>query len=608
MLGAVRDPRWRHSILEEAALACVDERRPRGALAFQTAVVEAATRWSNAVALSDALVRRAGIRQILGSPELAASDLAEARRWILQIGDGSTAQRFEAEANAAEGEMVADEEPELAVEMLGRAVAYFDGSSPVRVPWLRLLLARHHARSGQAAEAERELRAGIEAVESQRVWLEGATLQASFFDGAAPLFDEMVDLQIRGLHDPERALAFVERGRARQLADALGGPPVEGRARESPAHALLRPLEPPRMQRELPDGVALVYYASREDRLMSWVLTRDESRFVDRSLAASELRRLVAAHEAAVLRRAALPVVRDRAARLYDELLRPVAPFLRSSRALILVRDRTLESVAFASLWDRETGRYLVEDRLVGLAPSGTVFVRATAASGDPRRDLAPAALVVGNPRLDPDLGLPGLPGADAEAGDIARLYEHAELLTGSGATRAEFLKRLPQSRVVHFAGHGVSGEAPWSARLLFASDPRGGDSGALYLHELDGRALPHTRLVVLAACHTAAGAVSPLEGALSLARPFLAAGVPSIVGSLWSIDDVVSRRFFVAFHHALVAEGEPLLALRQTQLALLRDRDPVLSHPASWAGFVAVGGLDPRRLGRVARHEGRPL
>jgi CHAT domain-containing protein len=421
----------------------------------------------------------------------------------------------------------------------------------------------------------------------------------------------MVDLQVLGLHDPEQALAFLERGRARQLADALAGPPMGGTAGDTPPpRALPRPLEPAGLKLELPEGVALVYYACRSDRLLSWVVTREESRFVERPSTAEDVRRLVAAHGAALGGRAPLPVVRARAAQLYDELVRPLAPFLGSSRALVLVSDRSLHSVAFASLWDRETGRYLVEDRLVILAPSGTVFVRAAAESGVRRGDSAGTALVVGNPRLDRDENLPSLPGAEREAEEIARLYPRSELLTGSRATKAEFLKRLRESRIVHFAGHGESGDAPWSARLLFAPGPTGGDRGALYLHDLWGRTLPRTRLVVLAACHTAAGAVSPLEGALSLARPFLAAGVPSVVGSLWDVDDAVSRRFFVAFHRALLAEGEPLLALRQTQLDLLHDDDPVLSHPASWAGFVAVGGLDPGRLGRVAPSEpgGRPL
>jgi CHAT domain-containing protein len=91
---------------------------------------------------------------------------------------------------------------------------------------------------------------------------------------------------------------------------------------------------------------------------------------------------------------------------------------------------------------------------------------------------------------------------------------------------------------------------------------------------------LPRTRLVVLAACRTAAGVVSRSEGALSLARPFLAAGVPNVIASLWDVDDALSRRFFVALHRALLADGEPLSALRRVQTAFLRDADPTLAHP----------------------------
>jgi len=167
----------------------------------------------------------------------------------------------------------------------------------------------------------------------------------------------------------------------------------------------------------------------------------------------------------------------------------------------------------------------------------------------------------------------------------------------------------MQNKQVVHFAGHAVNGDAPWTARLLLAPDQHRSGSGALYLYELYGRDFSHTRVVVLAACRTAAGPVSRLEGALSLARPFLAAGVPSVVASLWDIDDAVSRSFFVAFHRALLVEGDPVLALRQTQIALLRDADPSLAHPASWAGFVCVGGLDHRTLARPPLEESaRPL
>jgi CHAT domain-containing protein len=215
---------------------------------------------------------------------------------------------------------------------------------------------------------------------------------------------------------------------------------------------------------------------------------------------------------------------------------------------------------------------------------------------------IAPRALIVGNPHVDPRMwaGLSNLPGAEGEAEAIARLYPRSELLTGSRATKGAFLDGVRASQVVHYAGHAASSaEPPFTARLLFARDPRTGDSGALYLHDLGRRDLPRTRVVVLAACRTAAGKVSRVEGALSLGRPFLAAGVPDVVASLWDIDDSVSRQFFVAFHRALMAEGDPDLALRKAQLVLLRGEDATLAHPASWAAFICMGGFGLHSLSK---------
>jgi CHAT domain-containing protein len=196
--------------------------------------------------------------------------------------------------------------------------------------------------------------------------------------------------------------------------------------------------------------------------------------------------------------------------------------------------------------------------------------------------------------------GLSNLPGAEAEAEEIAHLYPRSELLTGSEATKTAFLDGVRVSQVVHYAGHAAtSAEPPFAARLLFARDPSSGDSGALYLRELGHRDFPHTRVVVLAACRTAAGRVSRVEGALSLVRPFLAAGVPDVVASLWDIDDSVSRQFFVVFHRALLAEGDPDVALRKAQLVLLKGEDATLAHPASWAAFICMGGIDPHSLSK---------
>jgi CHAT domain-containing protein len=283
-------------------------------------------------------------------------------------------------------------------------------------------------------------------------------------------------------------------------------------------------------------------------------------------------------------------------------LERPVLPTIASRRTLVIVPDGALQAVPFASLVDSQTGRYLVEDYLLSVAPSGTVFVQASAAARS--RSTAGHAVIVGNPRLDSryQSEFPNLPGAEAEATEIARLYRSSDLLTGASATKTAFLDGIRASQVVHFAGHAASssGLRP-SARILLAPDASRADFGNLELQEVASHTFPRTRLVVLAACRTAAGATSSVEGALSLGRPFLAAGVPTVVASLWDIDDALSRRFFVAFHRALLSEGEPTLALRDTQVSLLRSHDPVFAHPAAWAGFVSMGGIDQRKVPRSA-------
>ena len=158
-----------------------------------------------------------------------------------------------------------------------------------------------------------------------------------------------------------------------------------------------------------------------------------------------------------------------------------------------------------------------------------------------------------------------------------ASLYPRHAVLTGRAATREVFLKEISGYEVVHFGGHAVSNpEYPLLSRLLFAP-AASGEPESLFAHELSKMRLPHTRVVVLAACSTAAGAVSRGEGVMSVARPFLAAGVPVVVGSQWDVDDRATRALFVRFHQVLAETIDPMRALREAQLSLLRDATAAL-------------------------------
>jgi CHAT domain-containing protein len=587
LLGRVRNVVRRHKMLAEATWACLDERTPRSALHFEAALVETAIGSSREGLISGAFTRRAATLHMLSSDDAAVSDLAAARRSIARMPDAAWAAKEAAEVDALEGEVLTPGDPEAAARTLSRAQRYFEATEPLRVPALHLLRARAQLAAGLDHSAEEELQKGIQLLEQSRVSLHEVSVQLSFFDQVLPFFEDMVRLQVAKRHDPERALAFVERGHARQLVDSL-------------SQAASDPFDPASLRRRLPVGLALVYYLSLDDRVYMWSLSHEGIHFIERPLSSMELSRLVAANQAAILRRAPLEVVRRTAARLHDELVHPFIPFIGSARALVFIPDGVLQSVAFAALWNPDSGRYLVEDHMVGVAPSGTVFVEASDRAA--RFKNGSGALVVGNPLVDRRLGLdlPDLPGAEAEAVEIARLYPTADLLTGKRATIAAFLANAKGRSVVHYAGHATaSNDAPSAARLLFAPDAQAGDSGSLSLQKLDRRDFADTNVVVLAACRTAAGPVSRVEGALSLGRPFLAARVTSVVASLWDVDDALSHRFFVAFHQALAAEGDSLSALRKAQMNFIHGQEPLLAHPESWAGFISLGGLDPRSLSK---------
>jgi CHAT domain-containing protein len=577
------------SIVEEAALACLDARLPRAALALLDALVDSGRLSASPALLCDPLTRRSMVRHALGEEQLAVRDLSEARQRLAHFDDGAFSDRMRAEVDAAEGALLASTHPERAVESLRRAADYFAGAGPVRVPPLRLQTARAESARGLVDSAEEELLAGIRLIEAQRVSLHDLALQASFFEQAVPLYDDMVALQLDQRHDPAAALSFVERGRGRQLVDSLAA--AATRERPGKPDVFEASFESGSLQRELPHGVALVYYVSLDRRLLAWLVTRDDLRFVEQPIPRAEVVRLVAAQQAALERRATLPAVQSVGARLHDVLVRPLVPFPASVRALAFVPDASLHPVSFAALWDRVTSRYLAEDYVLGVSPSGKVLLRH---SGDPGLPPSPHALVVGDPLVDSAAwpGLVPLPAAEREAAEVAALYTAPELLVGGAATRSAFLDALGRSDVIHYAGHATSlADDPARSRLVLAADPDGRDSGALELNDLPRRSA-RARLVVLAACRSAAGTVSRTEGALSLGRPFLAAGVPNVVGSLWDVDDEVTRTFFVAFHRRLLADADPARALRATQLLLLHSGDPTHAHPSTWAGFVSLGAL----------------
>lgn len=339
------------------------------------------------------------------------------------------------------------------------------------------------------------------------------------------------------------------------------------------------------IQRRLPPATVLVQYSLLGDRLLVWLLERSHRAFLVKQVRQEVIAQWI--DGAQVGGRG-----REPTAALYDLLILPWRDRLGRGKSLVFIPDKILQAVPFAALWDSASGRYLIEDHKIIVAPSATLYLYAKMRLESRKSAKEVRALVVGDPAFDREEfpQLERLTAAGKEAAAIARSLPGATLLTGTHADRARFLALAPSATLIHFAGHAiVDRTSPLRSRLLFASGGAGGGPSALYAREIYGLSLSQTRLAVLAACETAGHPEAASEGIVSLARAFLAAGTPAVIASLWKVEDAATAELFRAFYQRIGDGADPAEALREAQIIMLRRAAP--GHAAaSWGAFELLG------------------
>jgi CHAT domain-containing protein len=169
-------------------------------------------------------------------------------------------------------------------------------------------------------------------------------------------------------------------------------------------------------------------------------------------------------------------------------------------------------------------------------------------------------------------------------------LFPGARLLTGQEATETAVKQGIERYGMLHFATHGVSSDTNGlHSCLVLAPDSQ--EDGFLEAREMVEKALT-ARLAVLSACNTAGGQLSGGEGLLGLVWAFHAAGCPSVIASLWNVDDAATRELMVAFYRSLAAGKSVDEALRQAGMKMLRHRR--YRAPYYWAAFQVNGQTQP--------------
>lgn len=273
------------------------------------------------------------------------------------------------------------------------------------------------------------------------------------------------------------------------------------------------------------------------------------------------------------------------------------------TRRLIIVPDGKLHALPFAALIDGD-GRYLIESKSIGYAPSGTVLsvVRGNGPVEGALKPLFALASSPGVARQSKDVSttrgffeevgskLGPLPFAKEEIATIGNAAgPNSVLFVDQQANEAELKRQaLDRFKIIHIVAHAIVSEKDPERSGLLLQPGSVSEDGLWQPREIRRQRL-QADLVTLSACQTAVGKLEGQEGVINLARTFLAAGAGSVAASLWMVDDRSTATLMGKFYSQLSKGKNVSDALRDAQLEMIQDFGKQFP-PYYWAGFSVIG------------------
>jgi CHAT domain-containing protein len=220
------------------------------------------------------------------------------------------------------------------------------------------------------------------------------------------------------------------------------------------------------------------------------------------------------------------------------------------------------------------------------------------------------------------------------EVKSIQNCFAHADTLIEDAATKAALIEvknqddgtreviqnsQLSLANCIHFSCHAeFNFESPLESALLLANEKR------ITLGEIFDLDLSQCCLVTLSACETGLTNYKILSDEyIGIPSSFLYAGSPSVVSSLWTVQDVSTAFLMIKFYQNLRAVLSVAVALNQAQIWLrniskkelqiwiaenqiqldatlmmslrrrlnnILDDDKPFQSPFHWAAFCAIG------------------
>jgi len=462
-----------------------------------------------------------------------------------------------------------------------------------------------HMEQGNDLQAKQELDTVLSLAEKYRSRILEGDNRNSFFDVEQSIYDLGITFASSRMHSPEKAFEYSELSRARSLLDQmLSGANIlsNDKAPDMKFKTVSSPLALADIQRRLPRRTRVIQYAVLENKLLIWLISKDDFQVVEKNLSQEDLNNLVTSYLSMLSSdsKADAEMIQKESSQLFEILIKPIATRLNHDETLCIVADKILNYLPFAALFSGQSGKYLIEDYCLVYSPSSSVFIICSEEATRKESKKPETLLSVGDPIFDrrhEELKeLPNLSSARREVNTIALYYNAQRPLIGERASKRQIESAIADADVVHFAVHAIVDEhSPLLSKLVLAKDSNGSNvqkesTEFLKAYEIYRLNLRRTRLVVLSACQTAIARYYKGEGMINIARSFIAAGVPLTVASLWKVDSDSTADLMISFHkHRKL--NSTAQAMRLAQKEMLQSQEARYHLPNYWASFIVIGG-----------------
>ncbi len=181
------------------------------------------------------------------------------------------------------------------------------------------------------------------------------------------------------------------------------------------------------------------------------------------------------------------------------------------------------------------------------------------------------------------------LPASEQEVRDLKAMYPNTDVYLHEFASEDKAKTSTGKHNILHFATHGNLDYFDYhKSYLTLAPNEADGEDGRLTIEEVwEIEDIFSYQMVTLSACKTAVTEDFNNGWAVSPATSFIDAGAPTVVASLWAVNDASTALLMKYFYRNLSSMSK-VEALRRAQIELSQHDE--FSHPYYWSPFILIG------------------